>query len=164
MYPGGIFPCEDGYVDLVGGMLFWDRVVKAMGLDPEEMAKYGTVVGQFDADLKEEFMSKYWWPWVSEHTKDEIITATQGAKLYSTPLNTAEDLVNDPHWKERGYFVEIDHPVAGKFKYPGAPVKSPDWVIRSPAPLLGQHNEEIYCDKLGYTKLDLVKLRECGVI
>jgi crotonobetainyl-CoA:carnitine CoA-transferase CaiB-like acyl-CoA transferase len=38
------------------------------------------------------------------------------------------------------------------------------WLIRRPAPLMGQHNEEIYCGKLGYSKEDLVKLKETGCI
>ena len=48
----------------------------------------------------------------------------------------------------------------------GAPFKLQEggWEVRSPAPLLGQHNQEIYCDRLGYSKEDLVRLRALGVI
>ncbi|MDY6907660.1 MAG: CoA transferase [Chloroflexota bacterium] len=164
MYPYGIFPCQDGYVDLVGGVLFWGRVVKAMGLDPEEMARFGNPLGQYNEELREEFYNNYWWPWILDKTKEEVLAATQGAKLYSAPLNTAEDLVNDPHWRERGYFVEIDHPAAGRLTYTGAPVRSPSWQIRRPAPLLGEHNEEVYTKILGCSKADLVRLAERGAI
>jgi len=70
------------------------------------------------------------------------------------------------HLAERGFFVEIDHPKAGKLKYPGAPCKfsSPLWQLKRPAPLLGQHNEEVFCQRLGYTRKELVKLRQAGVI
>ncbi|MFQ5925569.1 MAG: CoA transferase, partial [Dehalococcoidia bacterium] len=77
-----------------------------------------------------------------------------------------EELLNDPHFRERGFWAEIDHPMTGKLTYPGAPIKAEEmpWVIRRSAPLLGQHNEEIYCDRLGYSRQDLVKLKEARVI
>jgi len=66
----------------------------------------------------------------------------------------------------REYFVEVDHPVAGKLKYPGAPGKLSEtpWEIERPAPLLGQHNEEIYCQRLSYAREELAKLRMGGII
>ncbi len=77
-----------------------------------------------------------------------------------------KDLVNDEQLAERDLFVEIDHPEAGKFKYPGAPYKlsANPWAVRRPAPLLGEHNEQVYCQMLGYTRQDLVKMRQAGVI
>ena len=55
--------------------------------------------------------------------------------------------------------------MTGKVRYPGPVFKCEDmsWELRRPAPLLGQHNEEIY-GKLGYDKEDLRNLRERGVI
>ena len=60
-------------------------------------------------------------------------------------MNTAKDVFEHPQYAARQYFVEVDHPVAGKYRYPGWPYKmsvSPPQVSR-PAPLLGQHNDEI---------------------
>jgi crotonobetainyl-CoA:carnitine CoA-transferase CaiB-like acyl-CoA transferase len=76
-----------------------------------------------------------------------------------------KDVVEEPQWRSRDYWTEIEHPVAGKLTYPGAPVNMPEqaWQAKRPAPLLGQHNEEVY-GGLGYSKDDLVKLRERGVI
>jgi crotonobetainyl-CoA:carnitine CoA-transferase CaiB-like acyl-CoA transferase len=81
------------------------------------------------------------------------------------PINTTEDLVNDPHWKARGFWEEIEHPVAGRLTYPGAPFRmagSP-WRVSRPAPLLGQHNAEVF-GEIGYSREDLIRLRESGVI
>ena len=66
----------------------------------------------------------------------------------------------------RGFFVEVEHQEDGKLKYPGVPYRFSEVQREAPvaAPLLGQHNEEIYCGRLGYTKRDLVKLKEAGVI
>ncbi|MBA7597062.1 Bile acid-CoA transferase [subsurface metagenome] len=76
-----------------------------------------------------------------------------------------EEVLDDPHWWQREFWVQIEHPVTGKLTYPGAPSKAEQmpWVIRRPAPLLGQHNEEVY-GKLGYTKKELVRLKENGLI
>ena len=117
-----------------------------------------------DEQKKAEFEA-IWFPWIMERTKKEIIDSLQAAGVLCGWLSTTQDLVEDPHWKERGTFAEIDHPVTGKLTYPGAPIHMAEggWQVRRPAPLLGQHNEEVY-GRLGYSKEDLVKLRERGVI
>jgi len=76
------------------------------------------------------------------------------------------DVVNSKQWAARGFFVDIDHPVAGTVKYPGAPFKlsQTPWRVDRPAPLLGQHNEEILCQQLGYSREDLVKMAQAGII
>jgi len=107
-------------------------------------------------------------PWLMSHTKADLLRL--GRELGFTggwaPLQTVDDLINSEHLKERGFFVEVDHPEAGRQKYPGAPYKLSEtpWKIERPAPVLGQHNVEIYCDRLGYTKQNLVDLRRTGVI
>ena len=69
------------------------------------------------------------------------------------------------HTKAREYYVEIDHPAAGKLMYPGLPFKQSEGSVTDNfgAPLLGQDNEAVY-GELGYSKKDLVKLRESRVI
>jgi len=68
--------------------------------------------------------------------------------------------------KARGFFVEIAHPVAGTHKYPGAPLKysATPWEIRLPAPTLGQHNREIFGERLGLSAARLDELKRTGVI
>ena len=57
-----------------------------------------------------------------------------------------EEMFDDPHLLERGFFIEVDHPEAGTPRYP-APMAHfehmPLTPVRSPAPTLGQHNEEV---------------------
>jgi len=66
--------------------------------------------------------------------------------------------------EKRGYFVEVENPATSKVCYPGAQVKMGELLYElKGAPLLGEHNEEVYCNKLGYNKSDLVRLREQGV-
>jgi len=99
--------------------------------------------------------------WLMERTKQEASEQLQSKNTICTPFNTPADIFNDRHFKERNFWVEIDHPVAGRLTYPGAPIDMPDggYQIRRPAPLLGQHNEEILCGVLGYSNEELVRLR-----
>lgn len=157
-YPYGIFPCKDGYVDVAGGYMFLDRLEKALGMSL--MEAYGGA-NQFDVARREEFFSNIWYPWVLERTRREVVEVCQEHHVMSAPINTTEDLLNEPQFKERGFWVDADHPVVGSLTYPGRPAQSSElpWEIRRTAPLLGEHNEEVYA-RLGYSADDLVKLRE----
>jgi CoA:oxalate CoA-transferase len=90
----------------------------------------------------------------------------QNKRIPVTPLNTIKETIESEQLKVREFFVEIDHKEAGKITYPGAPYKlsGTPWRIKSPAPLLGEHNKEIYCQMLGYNDQDLVKMRQAGII
>jgi len=81
-------------------------------------------------------------------------------------VRSVKDLVVDEQLAFRQYWQEIEHPVAGKFTYPGAPFKlsGTPWKVERPAPLLGQDNERILCGMLGYSRQELVKMRQGGII
>jgi formyl-CoA transferase len=81
-----------------------------------------------------------------------------------TVLDSTEVLA-DPHLRARGMIVELEHPTRGAFPMPANPVRmsaSPTEVVR--APLLGEHNAEIYRTLLGYGAAELDMLRREGVI
>jgi len=164
-FPYGIYPCKDGFFELIGGFVFWPRIAQMIGRpDLATDPGFSTVEGQRNPENLERF-DLIWYPWLAEHTKQEIIEAGQAAGVLCGPINTSEDLLNDPHWQARDFWAELDHPATGKLTYPGAPFKMGEtpWQVSRPAPLLGQHNEEVY-GELGYSKEDLVRLREAGVI
>ena len=164
-YPHGIHPCDEGLLDLYGGRTYWDRVVRMLG-DPEWLKdpKWTTPTAQAEPELKEEFDANYL-GWLMERTMDEAAEEAQRAGVPGVPVQTMADVSNDPHFNERGAFVEIDHPVAGRFKYIGRPFNMSEtpWRIRMPAPSLGQHNAEVY-GNLGISGEDLTRLRQHGVI
>ena len=161
--PQGVYPCKDGFVNTLSLPQWWSRYIEALGMpelkdDPRFQNIYSAEAGmEFDA---------IWYSWLADHTKEELFNIFLKSKIASAPVNSPEDLLNNAQLKAREYFVEVDHPETGKVTYPGAPFKMSEasWKIRQPAPLLGQHNEEIYCRLLGYTKEELVKLREGGII
>ena len=62
-------------------------------------------------------------PWFKERTKEEIFKLCMEAKVPCAPVRTIEEVVKDEHLNWRGYFQEVEHPVAGKVKHPGSPFR-----------------------------------------
>jgi crotonobetainyl-CoA:carnitine CoA-transferase CaiB-like acyl-CoA transferase len=81
------------------------------------------------------------------------------------PVYTYDQILNDPHIKAREMVVEIEHPVIGRMKSLGLPIKSSGELtaIRRPAPWLGQHSEQV-ARALGYAERDVAALFEAGVL
>jgi formyl-CoA transferase len=76
-----------------------------------------------------------------------------------------DELLNDPFLRQRGMFATVQHPVRGDVTIPGWPVKLSDSEVAvSTAPLLGQHNEEVYAEWLGYSSERVGELREARAI
>jgi len=156
---------DNGYILIDSGRdNQWRGLVELMG-NPEwtKDEKFSTDEGRHEhiGELRE-----YIARWAEDHTLDELFHGIQRKGSPSAPVNSLEALLNSPQIEARGFLTEIAHPVAGTLKYPSAPYhfsRTP-WSVERPAPLLGQHNEEVFGRYPGYTKQDLVKLREAGVI
>jgi formyl-CoA transferase len=104
-------------------------------------------------------------PWLMEHDRYEIFNALQGARVQAGVCNSAEDLLQDPGFEARGFWEEIDHPEAGRLTYPGAPLLMSESAWKADrAPLLGEHNAEVYSGELGYSVEELARLSGDGVI
>ena len=103
--------------------------------------------------------------WTATRPKEEIYHALQGLRTVAGYVATVADLGTSQQLLAREFFQCIDHPDAGMATYPGAPftIQGAAW-HQTRAPLLGEHNGEVYCDHLGYTREDLIHLRGVGVI
>jgi crotonobetainyl-CoA:carnitine CoA-transferase CaiB-like acyl-CoA transferase len=166
-YVDAVLPCKDGSVCIdTPQKRQWERFMGILG-NPEWMND-----PIFEDRIKttnehHEEADKYLSQWLTGHTKEEIFKSLQDARVPAAPIRTVEELVQDEHMQQRGFFLELEHPAAGKFKsYPGACYKfskTPSR-IKDAAPLLGQHNEAIYCNKLGYTREDLARWKKEEVI
>jgi len=166
----GIFQCKDGYVDLRLFNADWENLVA--WLESEGMA----------ADLKEEKWKDGFFRWqkearehidsvvqafLSTHTKKEIYEEGQKRKLQVGAGNDAKDVSQDPQLLAREYFVNVEHPELGTtMKYLGAPFRLSEipWRIRKRAPLIGEHNSEIYGQELGLSGDEIVSLKKGGII
>ena len=100
------------------------------------------------------------------HTKDELLKLAVENRFQLGPCNNAEDVLKHPQLEARKFWQEIDHPVAGKLKYPGAPFKlsTTPGIINRPAPLLGEHNDIVYGEILKYSQEQLTKMKQAGII
>jgi crotonobetainyl-CoA:carnitine CoA-transferase CaiB-like acyl-CoA transferase len=122
-----------------------------------------------DARLRQqraaEFDQLFLLPYLKEHTKKEIFEQAQELRMPFGYAQTIDELLEDVQLQAREFFVKAEHPVMGDVTYPGPLFRMGEtpWKVGR-APLLGEHNKEFYCQRLGYTREDLVKLRERGII
>jgi crotonobetainyl-CoA:carnitine CoA-transferase CaiB-like acyl-CoA transferase len=73
--------------------------------------------------------------------------------------------MRDPHIQARGFFAEVTHPVLGTFAQPGSPfMVDGERGAPAPAPLLGQHNQEVFGGELGLSANEVAALTAEGVI
>jgi len=165
-YPDTVLPCKDGYVCIdTPQNRQWKRFLEVMG-NPQ-WSKDSIFEDRINtADEHWEKADAYLSEWLTGYTKEEIFDLCQRNRIPAAPVRTVEEVVKDIQLRERGYFIEIDHPIAGKLKYPGTSYQfslTPS-IVRMPAPSLGEHNQHILCNRLGFSKSDLVALRKCEVI
>ena len=156
----------------------WD-IFKTKGDGPNEYVFIGAVrdhqfaalmktVGREDlADMnwrvrieKKDILKQAIENWTKSQNKMDAfhILARQG--IPTGPVLDTVEVLNDPHFIQRGLIIENTHPKRGKHKMIACPIKlskSPVDII--PAPLLGQHNEEVYHEWLGYNKEEVAKLK-----
>lgn len=103
--------------------------------------------------------------WTRRKTKHEAMEELGRADVPAGAVLSTVELAADTYLRERGMFVTVDHPVRGPILMPGFPLKmSASSVPILPAPLLGQHNDEVYGGMLGISADELARLRKCGVI
>jgi crotonobetainyl-CoA:carnitine CoA-transferase CaiB-like acyl-CoA transferase len=165
LQPVETMKCRDGYIYLCCIEEHqWRGFVEIMG-NPE-WASEEIFKDRLTRALNWDALKVFLEEWVGQQTVLDLYRKAQAKRVPFAPVSTMGDLLNNEHLKARGFFVEITHPVAGTFKYPGAPLKyhRTPWEIRMPAPLLGQHNEEIFCGRLGMTRARLDELKRKGVI
>ena len=99
-------------------------------------------------------------------TRAELFVEGQKLGVPVTPVNTPREYMKSETAQSRNFFVDIEHPILGQHPYAGPPYKLSVTPARKerPAPLLAQHNEEIYCGELGFTREDLCGMRARRVI
>jgi crotonobetainyl-CoA:carnitine CoA-transferase CaiB-like acyl-CoA transferase len=163
--PNDIVPCKDGYVFIAAvEEAQWQRLVDLMGkpawaADPRFRDRLGRA--EHWESLKPLVET-----WTLERSKTEICRAAQASRIPISPVSTAADVLASPHLAAREFFVEVEHPDAGRWPYPGAPYRfaATPWRIRRRAPRLGEHNHEVYGEWLGHSGEELDALRRTGVI
>jgi crotonobetainyl-CoA:carnitine CoA-transferase CaiB-like acyl-CoA transferase len=100
-------------------------------------------------------------------TRDQIYHGGQKRGFNMGAVRSPDEVMDDPHLEDRGFWTKVEHPEVGKtFRYPGPAgiFNGSPWRISRRAPLVGEHNEEVLCKELGLSKAELVVLAEGGVV
>ena len=162
---GGLYPCKDGYVNLFPREDHqWQALTEVMGRpDLAESEIFRARAARIEhGDEVNAIVAG----WAATLTKSEIYQRVAPTRCPASPFATPEEVVNSPQMEARRFFLEVHHPKVGTLQHPSQPYRfsvSQD-TQRRPAPLLGQHNEEVLCGDLGLEPEELAGLRRGGVV
>lgn len=166
--PLGAFPCQDGWIS--AGIITpreWDALAEWIYevTGNEEVLNEQYRGGNQDRAPHIDILTAMFIDFSSRFTAEELFHEGQRRNLVFLPVTDVSDLLQDPQLEASHTWTELDHPRAGRLKYPLG-VFDIEGVTPSgnPAPLLGQDNRDIYCGELGLTEDELAELRAGGVV
>jgi CoA:oxalate CoA-transferase len=169
--PYGIYKGKDGYITIASlTQPRWEGIVKTMGRDYEWLLQdpRAATVSTRCCEENAPFIHKVVEEWVM--AQDSVEEAERKLEENECPclrVRSVKELADsDPQIKAREMMVEVEQPFIGKVRMYGSPLKMSETPtgIRGPAPLLGQHTEEILTDVLGYKKEQVKELYEQEVV
>jgi crotonobetainyl-CoA:carnitine CoA-transferase CaiB-like acyl-CoA transferase len=163
--PGSIYPCKDGYVRVVAGQpRHWRALVQWM--EAPEPLNDPSWENREVRDQHRDEIDRAVAAFAAGFTRAELFAQGQAAGVPVTPVNTPGEFVESGFAAERGYFGEVEHPVVGRYRAPGAAfhLDGAPAGVRGPAPLLGQHNAAVYGGELGLAAEELAALAAAGVV
>ena len=157
---GGVMPAADGFVELLTlEPRQWEGLSRLLGepdwASPDKFRDPATHGPAINENLRQ---------WTAEHTREWLYREGQAHGVPIAPYLTPSEVYSSPQQRERDYFVDVFHPEAGDYDYAGLPLRmsaTPPGAGR--APLLGEHNAEVY-SSLGYSAEDLTLLARAEVI
>jgi benzylsuccinate CoA-transferase BbsF subunit len=166
--PHGAFPCQGDdrwCVIAVFSDDQWQALCRAMG-DPQwcQEERFATLQGRKE---NEDELERLVESWTSTKTAEEVMETLQAAGVAAGVVQNAQDVLeNDPHLKERGYYVYLDHPEAGRTAYdgPGFRLSKTPGRLLSPAPCLGEHTHHVCKEVLGMDDEEIAQLVVDGVL
>ena len=165
MIPCNLYTTKDGHVIISAGVLSQvhrlytvmgrqDLISTPLGANQNERYKYRD---QIDALITE---------WTKTLKTEEIIKLLKKADVPCTRLPAFSEVCNDPQLLSRNMIIEVEQAISGKVKTPGSLFKlsKTPGNIQFPAPFLGQHNQEVLSEMLGYTEEKIAALAREGII
>jgi len=171
-----IWPCKDGYVSWshsgrspLGPSLPLIKWMESEGVTSDFLKDFDwnrpdfLTISQDEMDKIEEPTARFF----MSHTKAELLDGAIEHKIMLYPVATTSDMLENAQLADRGFWEEQEHAELGTtITYPGAfghfSEMSPR--ISRRAPLIGEHNQEIYEQEMGFSKEEIVLLKQAGVI
>jgi crotonobetainyl-CoA:carnitine CoA-transferase CaiB-like acyl-CoA transferase len=155
---------RDGFVTVGGNtQRLWQRMCGVLGREdliedprflsnPDRMANLEDLVTELESTLR-------------ERDTDDWVEALLADGVPAGPIRDYEQVCDDPHTKARDMVVEMTHPVEGRIRSLGIPVKlsQTPGSLRTPAPLLGEHTDRVL-ERCGYSASQIAALREQGAV
>ena len=160
MSPHGCFRCagEERWVTIAcADETEWRALAGVIGPELAEDPRFRCAP---DRKANEDDLEECITAWTRARDPWEVTRTLQAVGVAAFPSMSPEDLVNDPHLQERGFFARLEHPEVGARTHAGIPWRlafGPNGV-RTPAPLLGAHTDEILRDFLGYSPQEIERM------
>jgi len=142
----------------------WKKFCKAIG--HPSWTKNEDFADGYKRSLNRKKLDKLIGKWVIQRTPYEVMDIFQKAGVAAAPCADTEDRFFDPHFEKRKNIVNVEHPVTGVDFVPNVVCKLSETPgkIRRSAPLLGEHNDYVFGELLGYPKNEMKRLIEENVI
>lgn len=159
----GVYPAADGYLGIHAMPRNFRALLEVMEM-PElaDDPRFNSMQARLE---NEDELRAIMYAWTSQQNKKEAYERAGKMRGPIAYVHDMEDLVQSPQLQARHYLREIDHPVAGRLRYPRGPfiLSETPW-REGRAPLLGEHTREVLQGRLGLSDEDLAVLRGNGVI
>ena len=152
--PSNIYPTADGQLVLIAANqdTVFSRLAEAMGQpalakDPRYATHSARGANQAELDA---LVGR----WTATQTREQVLTAMEKAGVPAGLIYRAPEMLEDPHFKARAAIVSTQHPDFGELRMQNVAPKlsATPGAIRTPAPAMGQHNEEVYLGLLGMAR------------
>ncbi len=167
MAPYGNYPClgEDRWVSIaVRTEEEWQGLTRAM--EQAHWTREDGFASRYQRLKHRHELDQHLSIWTAERTAEDVTQILQAHGVAAVPVMDAEERLNHPHFRERGLYQEIEHPALGT-----EPVFNLMWklsrtppAIRGHAPLLGQHNQQVFGGMLGLSPEEIKRLEEAQVL
>lgn len=158
------FETSDGYIMIaVGNDRLWQQFCQAAG-KPELADKEGFATGAERVTNRQQVIET-----VGELMRNrptgEWMELLREAGVPAGPINTIDEVMQDPHVQARGMVLDLEHPTAGEIKNVGNPAKLSETPAeyKSAPPLLGQNTDDVLL-KLGYSAEEIATMHERGIV
>jgi len=167
MAPHGCYRCkgEDEWVTIAIPLdAAWERFCEAVGQPSwAEDDRFSDMVSRYQNQKELDTLIE---EWTIKQDHYEVMDILQKADIPAGPVLDAKELLEDPHLNERGFFETVTHPEAGSHPYIGmyAKLSKTPGHIRKPAPCLGEDNQYVFGELLGFSKEEMDQLEKEGII
>jgi crotonobetainyl-CoA:carnitine CoA-transferase CaiB-like acyl-CoA transferase len=162
--PANLFKCKNGWIALFVTQNHWPILLKVWKDHEPELDDpkwINSNLRRQNADYINAQVTSF----TSRYLKEDLAELMQQHGIPGLPVNSPSDFMKDPHIQARQFFSAVSHPILGTFQQAGSCFMVDGQRARpSPAPLLGQHNQEVFCDELGLSASELAVLAASGVV